>query len=595
MTSAEGKNDEAASTIAKEATEATAILIPRQGPLPALAQAQGQNDTSNTSNTSSSSSSSSSSSNNKKQSETQIISDSELTPPLSNRKKKRRGNHYSHNDDNYHVNNNNNNNNGKPPYNTYYGTMQADTDHEEHDHNDDSDRAAAEDEEERVSLLHKATTLRISNVNGGGSNTNSSTTSTSISTSNSSGSRWPRGAPTSTSTSLPSSLRSNKTNNNNNNDQNRSMRSLREHRLNQWLECTIVVLVTMIIAGSTGVYWYYNIHQKQVVKRIYQEAVATHAKAAAERRQKCFNIDWQTACDNLTNKAGARRRQRQRQLIIEEPSHHVSTSSSSSYNSASHQHPYHYGKMKKAQKNNHHRHRSKSHNHKGRSRSHTYSTSQNLEPNASIPISVLEDELLQSDDPAVTYDNNCLKVYRLDINHGQMTFPYHSSQLLRLGGNQTMVLIIQHGALRNSEAYFCSFKQMMLQQTYRKFEDILIIAPDFNYATDDLVHPNDAVWNSSKPWGDWRVGAESDPYGVADLTLLDDEEGMTTITTTTTTKAKTKSRNNNIMNQLFDHTVLRPTISSFDVLDHILAILTDKRLYPNVDKISFVGHSAGTL
>jgi hypothetical protein len=38
---------------------------------------------------------------------------------------------------------------------------------------------------------------------------------------------------------------------------------------------------------------------------------------------------------------------------------------------------------------------------------------------------------------------------------------------------------------------------------------------------------------------------------------------------------------------------LRPTISSFDVLDHILAILTDKQLYPNVDKISFVGHSAG--
>ena len=35
------------------------------------------------------------------------------------------------------------------------------------------------------------------------------------------------------------------------------------------------------------------------------------------------------------------------------------------------------------------------------------------------------------------------------------------------------------------------------------------------------------------------------------------------------------------------------TVSSFDVLDHMLSILTNKRLFPNMDKISYVGHSAG--
>ena len=35
--------------------------------------------------------------------------------------------------------------------------------------------------------------------------------------------------------------------------------------------------------------------------------------------------------------------------------------------------------------------------------------------------------------------------------------------------------------------YFCSFKELMYKQNYRNFEDILIIAPDFNYEYDDLV------------------------------------------------------------------------------------------------------------
>jgi hypothetical protein len=164
-----------------------------------------------------------------------------------------------------------------------------------------------------------------------------------------------------------------------------------------------------------------------------------------------------------------------------------------------------------------------------------------------------EDKYLLSDDPTITYDSFCLKTYRINM-YGNITFPYKSSQLLASGGNHTMALFIQHGALRNAENYFCGFKQLMLKQTYRPFEDILIIAPDFNYEHDALVFPRDAFWNSSKPWGDWRVGAESDPKCCGGTGR---------------------------------------TVSSFDVLDQMLAILTSKRLFPRMEKISYVGHSAG--
>ena len=144
-----------------------------------------------------------------------------------------------------------------------------------------------------------------------------------------------------------------------------------------------------------------------------------------------------------------------------------------------------------------------------------------------------EDMILNSDDPTITYNQFCLRVYRLQM-FGTVTFPYLSSQLLRSGGNQSMALFIQHGAMRNSEEYFCSFKKLMDKQNYRDFNDILIIAPDFNYEHDELVHPNDAFWNSTKPWGDWRVGAESDPdccgktgHSVSSFDVLDHIAGIT--------------------------------------------------------------------
>jgi hypothetical protein len=171
---------------------------------------------------------------------------------------------------------------------------------------------------------------------------------------------------------------------------------------------------------------------------------------------------------------------------------------------------------------------------------------------------IVEEKLLYSDDPSVTYDNFCLLTYRMRI-FGDITFPYHASSRLASGGKYTMALLIQHGAMRNSKEYFCSFKRLMLEQNYRNFQDILIISPDFNYETDELVHPNDVFWNSSKPWGDWRVGAESDPDCCGNK----------------------------------GHMGTPKTFSSYEVLDHILAKLTNKKLFPNMNKISYVGHSAG--
>ena len=114
----------------------------------------------------------------------------------------------------------------------------------------------------------------------------------------------------------------------------------------------------------------------------------------------------------------------------------------------------------------------------------------------------LENFLLESDDPSVLYNDDCLRTYRLDLE-GTMTFPYHANQLLRAGGNQTMALFVQHGAMRDADHYFCSFRKLMQNQKYRPFDDILVIAPDFNYKDDSGVLPTDAFWNSTKPWGDW--------------------------------------------------------------------------------------------
>jgi hypothetical protein len=239
-----------------------------------------------------------------------------------------------------------------------------------------------------------------------------------------------------------------------------------------------------------GMTSYHQSIQPRIQAKKLQFAIQQHAIEAAKRVEQCRGYDWQSACDKLANSGNGGAGAR-RKLYTG----HIDRD---------------------------------------------YTTE--------------EEELLYSDDPTVTFDHHCLRVYRLKMV-GHITFPYLSGQLLQAGGNQTMALFIQHGALRNGEDYFCSFKRLMLTQEYRPFSEILIIAPDFNYKSDALVHPMDAFWNTSKPWGDWRIGAESDPECCGNTGR---------------------------------------TVSSFDVLDHMLAILTNRKLFPHMNKISYVGHSAGT-
>jgi hypothetical protein len=112
----------------------------------------------------------------------------------------------------------------------------------------------------------------------------------------------------------------------------------------------------------------------------------------------------------------------------------------------------------------------------------------------------IEEDLLESDDPAVFYDEHCLRRYRMKFD-GKITFPYHASQLIHRGGEQTMALFIQHGAMRDADTYFCSFAKLMMTQTYRPFKDILVIAPNFEYKRDVATYPYDAFWNSTKVSG----------------------------------------------------------------------------------------------
>lgn len=279
-----------------------------------------------------------------------------------------------------------------------------------------------------------------------------------------------------------------------------SIRSQHRAKLNV-IFASLLLLTLIVLLSISGILVYYNIYLPRHRQYLLEESIRQHAEAARMRVQQCQDIDWETACDNLGNSAGARHRSRK----------------------------LYSGKADRSNE--------------------------------------LEDKYLFSDDPTVTYNEQCLRVYRLQL-FGNITFPYHASQLLHTGGNYTMALFIQHGAMRNADAYFCSFKKLMLLQKYRKFEDILIIAPDFNYEHDELVHPRDAFWNSSKPWGDWRVGAESDPKCCGNL---GDSHG-----------GGSKGGGG-------DH----KTVSSFEVLDTMLAMLTNRKLFPRMNKISYVGHSAG--
>jgi hypothetical protein len=314
-----------------------------------------------------------------------------------------------------------------------------------------------------------------------------------------------------------------------------SLRSKQRYRCNIILGI-LLLLTTLGLTTTLLGLAYVNIIRPARRKAALQAKIHAQAIYDATLVQKCANISWQTACSALLNGgtgAGARR-QRRRRLEDE----------------ADFQDDH--------------------------------------DEDMTLVEDPLERQFLYSDVPTVRYDADCIREYRLSMMWN-ITFPYRSNQLLTKGGQHSLALFIQHGALRDASEYFCSFMHLMREQTYRPFNDILIIAPHFQYQHDDFLHPRDAYWNTTKPWGDvsidfrqldvcfeciqrcelllshsqhtlcfispqWRVGAESDPNCCGSS----------------------------------GH-----TISSFNVLDNMLGILTNRQLYPRLNKISFLGHSAG--
>ena len=162
-------------------------------------------------------------------------------------------------------------------------------------------------------------------------------------------------------------------------------------------------------------------------------------------------------------------------------------------------------------------------------------------------------------------DPGAFPLYHLQLppsaaSQGRATlrFPYYSN-----GGpidspsaaQAEMAFVVQHGAGRNADDYFCSGVQAAAMAGYGGGR-ALVIAPRFMEPPDRP--PNLTLfWNGSYPEGCWRCGAESDPRASSD--------GVT-------------------------------TISSFAVLDEIVRALqraAANGALPRLSRVAIAGHSSG--
>lgn len=101
---------------------------------------------------------------------------------------------------------------------------------------------------------------------------------------------------------------------------------------------------------------------------------------------------------------------------------------------------------------------------------------------------------------------------------------------------------------RNADDYFCSMQEARDLQTSWDPAHIIVVAPRFTEPSD---HPSPGwfTWNGTD-YGDWRKGGNSTLGG-------------------------------------------RASLSSYAVLDKMIALLSDKHLYPNLRQLVVTGHSAG--
>ena len=142
-----------------------------------------------------------------------------------------------------------------------------------------------------------------------------------------------------------------------------------------------------------------------------------------------------------------------------------------------------------------------------------------------------------------------------------LTFPYYSSvgELGSAGHEDvTVAMIVQHGANRNADDYYCSgLRAASLHEATptpgTAADTVAVVAPRFMEPPDNP--PSNTVWwNGTFPIGYWRAGAESDP------------------------RASAAGR----------------TVSSFAVLDALVgALVSDRVAYPKLRMVVIAGHSSG--
>jgi len=145
------------------------------------------------------------------------------------------------------------------------------------------------------------------------------------------------------------------------------------------------------------------------------------------------------------------------------------------------------------------------------------------------------------------------------------TFAYYSNgDLERPSNHWKMAMVVFHGATRDAFSYFCSGFQALPGNNNFKPDEILVIAPDFGYRTDWLntaglnITGEDAA-DSALYWGgslDYRSGARSSKKFPDSKTNKDPQ-------------------------------------SSFGVVDKIMELLNNTAMFPKLEMIANVGHSAG--
>jgi hypothetical protein len=121
-------------------------------------------------------------------------------------------------------------------------------------------------------------------------------------------------------------------------------------------------------------------------------------------------------------------------------------------------------------------------------------------------------QLFSGERPTMVYDANCLQRHRFDIQLDRKTIgsiAYYATTPLQSGDGINLAdsskfkqaIVIHHGSARDADVHYCLMQQLVYdtQQKYsHNASAVLVIAPNFNYKTDDDVYVSDAYFNTTK-------------------------------------------------------------------------------------------------